>query len=76
LNSIREALKPLAMTLVHHWIGQGARLAISRRWTPHPEIPMCFTGIASPFGILRHSEFSLNVAFFVRHQKRPSPKTG
>ena len=44
--------------------------------SPNPEIPTCFAGIANLLGMLKHSKFTLNVAFFVRHQNFLHPKLG
>ena len=44
--------------------------------SPNPEIPICFAGIANLLGMLKHSKFTLNVAFFVRHQNFLHQKLG
>ena len=35
--------------------------------SPNPKIPTGLAGIADLFGVLKHPQFALNVAFFVRH---------
>ena len=42
----------------------------------NPKIPAGFAGIADLLGVLEHSKFALNVAFFVRHEYFLHPKSG
>jgi hypothetical protein len=41
-----------------------------------PKIPAGFASIAYLLGVLEHSKFALNVAFFVRHEYFLHPKSG
>jgi hypothetical protein len=41
-----------------------------------PKIPASFAGITDLLGVLEHSKFALNVAFFVRHRYFLHPKSG
>ena len=41
-----------------------------------PKIPAGFASIAYRLGVLEHSKFALNVAFFVRHEYFLHPKSG
>jgi hypothetical protein len=40
------------------------------------KIPASFAGIADLLRVLKHLKFALNVAFFVRHEYFPHPKSG
>ena len=42
----------------------------------NPKIPTRFAGIADPLGMLKHSQFTLDVSFFVRHENFLHPKLG
>ena len=42
--------------------------------SPNPEIPTCFAGIADLLGMLKHSQFTLDVSFFVCHENFLHPK--
>ena len=44
--------------------------------SPNPEIPTCFAGITNLLGMLKHSEFKLNVPFVIVHQNFLHPKLG
>ena len=44
--------------------------------SPDPEISTCFAGIADLLGMLKHSQFTLDVPFFVRYQNFLHPKSG
>jgi len=41
-----------------------------------PKIPASFADVADLLGMLEHFKFALNVAFFVRHEYFPHPKSG
>ncbi len=42
----------------------------------NPKIPTRFAGIADLLGMLKHSQFTLDVTFFARHENFLHPKLG